>query len=184
MTKTMGIYQITSNLTPEFKFIGFSTQIEVCTKDYMSWCKKGKGPKRLQDEYDIGLLSGNYTTEQMFTVTILKVCTTQEEFALAKAEFGLSTGGSKTSNNKCVNIVKGKVNKEIPEALFSEKDRIECRGKYYTIIKITEKNVIMKRDNYKFFTEIPLQHLKTSGLYHKLPEPNLSELNIWTQIVP
>lgn len=174
MIKTMGIYQITSNLTPEFKFIGFSTQIEVCTKDYMSWCKKEKGPKRLQDEYD--------KDQRMcvFTVDILKVCATQEELALAKIEFGLSAGGCKTTNVKKTCIVKEGNKKEIAEVLYHEKDRIEYRGNYYTVVKVTNSNVVMKRDNYKYFTEVPIGHMKTSKMYHKLAEPNLDELNLGT----
>jgi len=85
--KTMGIFEIKSTGNEDFSFKGASTQIEVCTKDYISWCKNGKAPPILQAEYDKSL--GACT----FIVSILREVQTPEELAEAKVDYGLKSGG-------------------------------------------------------------------------------------------
>ncbi len=48
--KTSGIFKVTSTKTPEFGYIGASSQIEVAFRDYMNWVTKGKAPKAIQEE--------------------------------------------------------------------------------------------------------------------------------------
>lgn len=97
-TKTMGIYQLTSrqNSIEGFKLVGSSTQIEICTRDYMNWCKKAKAPKSMQAEYNRVAALANLKPGEcidptiLFKVEILKACNTPAELDSAKIEFGLT----------------------------------------------------------------------------------------------
>jgi len=97
-TKTMGIYQLTSrqNSIENFKLVGSSTQIEICTRDYMNWCKKAKAPKSMQAEYNRVAGLANLKPGEcidptiLFKVEILKTCNTPAELDAAKIEFGLT----------------------------------------------------------------------------------------------
>lgn len=97
-TKTMGIYQLTSrqNSIENFKLVGSSTQIEICTRDYMNWCKKAKAPKSMQVEYNRVAGLANLKPGEcidptiLFKVEILKACNTPAELDSAKIEFGLT----------------------------------------------------------------------------------------------
>jgi hypothetical protein len=97
-TKTQGIYQLTSrqNSIEGFKLVGSSTQIEICTRDYMNWCKKAKAPKSMQAEYNRVAGLANLKPGEcidptiLFKVEILKVCKTPAELDSAKIEFGLT----------------------------------------------------------------------------------------------
>jgi len=103
MTKTIGIYKVTSNFNTEeaFKLVGASSQIEVCTRDYMSWCKKGKAPKTMQAEFDRIIKEGLATEPSaVFKVDILKACKDMAELDAAKPEFGLSNKGGKPKSDK------------------------------------------------------------------------------------
>ena len=51
-TKTSGVFKVTSTETPEFSYIGASSQIEIAFRDYMNWVTKGKAPKAIQEEAD------------------------------------------------------------------------------------------------------------------------------------
>lgn len=95
--KTIGIYKITSEYDTNFKMLGSSTQIEVCTKDYINWAKKGKAPKVMQEAYDnyLAQIPAAKTPQEFFKVNILKTVDTVEELAAAKVEFGLGTAGGK-----------------------------------------------------------------------------------------
>lgn len=101
--KTIGIYKVTSNFNTEeaFKLVGASSQIEVCTRDYMSWCKKGKAPKTMQAEFD-RVIKETLATEPSatFKVDILKAVDTIEALEAAKAEFGLGNKGGKPKTDK------------------------------------------------------------------------------------
>lgn len=112
MTKTIGIYQVTSNFgtVEDFKLVGASSQIEVCTRDYMSWCKKGKAPKTMQAEYDrVQKDNGRKNVQEaiepavIFKVNILKACKDIAELDIAKTEFGLSNKGGKPKDDKPAN---------------------------------------------------------------------------------
>lgn len=97
-TKTMGIYKITSEYDTNFTMLGSSSQIEVCTKDYISWIRKGKAPPKMQQAYNDywNNISTAIQPEEFFKVNIIKICDTPEELTAAKQEFGLgSTGGGK-----------------------------------------------------------------------------------------
>lgn len=96
--KTQGIYQLTSrqNSVEGFKLVGSSSQIEICTRDYMSWCKKNKAPKSMQAEYNrvsqlADLKPGEIVDPTiLFKVEVLRVCNTALELDSAKIEFGLT----------------------------------------------------------------------------------------------
>lgn len=96
--KTQGIFSVTSRLTPksEFEFIGSSSQAEICSRDYLSWCKKGKAPKKMQEEYDkatkmAGCKHGVVLDPTLvFKVEILEVCNTVSELEAAKERFGIT----------------------------------------------------------------------------------------------
>lgn len=89
-TKTQGIFQITSKFDPTVILKGSSSQIEICTRDYMNWCLKNKAPKTLQAEYDKQhALNAKLTPAEIFEVTILKACPTTTDLKNAKADFGL-----------------------------------------------------------------------------------------------
>jgi len=108
MSKTIGVYKVTSNFSTEevFKLLGASSQIEVCTRDYMSWCKKGKAPKTMQAEYDRAIRLPEINTtdaaspSNIFKVEILKAVDTLEALEAAKAEFGLGNKGGKPKTDK------------------------------------------------------------------------------------
>lgn len=103
MSKTIGIYKLTSNYNTEeaFKLIGASSQIEVCTRDYMNWCKKGKAPKTMQAEFDRAIKETAATEPSViFKVDILKAVETLEALEAAKAEFGLGNKGGKPKGDK------------------------------------------------------------------------------------
>lgn len=90
----MGIFEITSKVQGNngFSLKGASTQIEVCTRDYQTWCKKGKAPKTMQAEYDrVKKLAEGAEIEPsvVFKTTILETCTTADELAKAKEKHGL-----------------------------------------------------------------------------------------------
>jgi hypothetical protein len=109
--KTIGIYKVTSNFNTEeaFKLVGASSQIEVCTRDYMSWCSKGKAPKSMQAEYDRMVAKDNvpaYDPKAIFKVDILKAVETLAELDAAKAEFGLSGKGGKPKTDKAAKTPK------------------------------------------------------------------------------
>jgi len=118
MTKTIGIYAVTSNFNTEeaFKLVGASSQIEVCTRDYMSWCKKGKAPKTMQAEWD-RVIKEALATEpaNTFKVSILKTCTTLEDLEAAKTEFGLSNKGGKPKGSKPASTKTPKAEAKTPE---------------------------------------------------------------------
>lgn len=110
-TKTIGIYAVTSNFNTKenFKLVGASSQIEVCTRDYMSWCSKGKAPKSMQAEYDRIIAEDNvpaYDPKVIFKVDILKAVETLVELDAAKAEFGLSGKGGKPKTDKAAKTPK------------------------------------------------------------------------------
>ena len=96
--KTQGIYQLTSrqNSIEGFKLVGSSTQIEICTRDYMNWCKKAKAPKSMQAEYNRVAGLANLKPGEcidptiLFKVEVLRVCNTALELDSAKIEFGLT----------------------------------------------------------------------------------------------
>jgi hypothetical protein len=72
-TKTSGIFRLTNNL-PEYRYVGYSSQIETCTHDYKKWCEKGKHPnKKIQEAYNAG---GD------FKVEILEVIETKDRSKL------------------------------------------------------------------------------------------------------
>lgn len=101
--KTIGIYKVTSNFNTEeaFKLVGASSQIEVCTRDYMNWCKKGKAPKTMQAEFDRVVKEALATEPSAtFKVDILKAVDTIEALEAAKTEFGLSNKGGKPKTDK------------------------------------------------------------------------------------
>jgi len=101
--KTIGIYKITSNFNTEdiFKLVGASSQIEVCTRDYMNWCKKGKAPKIMQVEFDrVEKEQLSHEPGATFKVEILKAVSTIEDLAAAKTEFGLGNKGGKPKTDK------------------------------------------------------------------------------------
>jgi hypothetical protein len=91
-TKTQGVFQITSNFDPTVVLKGASSQIEICTRDYMSWCLKAKAPKAIQVEFDKQLaLNPKLTPADVFTVVILEACPTSESLKQAKVTYGLNT---------------------------------------------------------------------------------------------
>ncbi|MGE5637656.1 MAG: hypothetical protein ACM3WQ_03020, partial [Chloroflexota bacterium] len=95
-SKTSGVFEITSNFNPSFSLKGSSSQIEICTRDYMSWCLKDKAPKTMQAEYDRVLKETKESDpKKIFKVTILKVTSKPDELKAAKEEFGLSNKGGK-----------------------------------------------------------------------------------------
>lgn len=89
-TKTQGIFQITSKYDPTVVLKGSSSQIEICTRDYMNWCLKDKAPKALQAEYNrVHVLYPTLVPADIFTVTVLQACPTVTDLKDAKAKFGL-----------------------------------------------------------------------------------------------
>lgn len=99
--KTQGIFQITSKFDPTVSIKGSSSQIEVCTRDYLSWCLKNKAPKTLQAEFDLRhKADAKLEPKDVFTVETLKVCATDKELKAAKAEFGLNPSSSRTTEVK------------------------------------------------------------------------------------
>lgn len=118
MSKTIGIYKVTSNFNTEeaFKLVGTSSQIEVCTRDYMSWCKKGKAPKTMQAEFDRVVKEALATEPSAtFKVDILKAVETIADLVAAKAEFGLSAKGGKPKTDKPSKTPKAATSELTPE---------------------------------------------------------------------
>lgn len=118
MSKTIGIYKVTSNFNTEeaFKLIGASSQIEVCTRDYMSWCKKGKAPKTMQAEFDRVVKEALATEPSAtFKVDILKAVETISDLDAAKTEFGLSAKGGKPKTDKPAKTPKAAAPELTPE---------------------------------------------------------------------
>jgi len=116
--KTIGIYKVTSNFNTEeaFKLVGASSQIEVCTRDYMSWCKKGKAPKTMQAEFDRVVKEALATEPSAtFKVDILKAVETIADLDAAKAEFGLSAKGGKPKTDKPAKTPKAAAPELTPE---------------------------------------------------------------------
>lgn len=94
--KTQGIFEITSNFNPAFSLRGSSSQIEICTRDYMSWCLKDKAPKSMQAEYDRAKKENKESDpKKIFNVAILKSASKPDDLKSAKEEFGLSNKGGK-----------------------------------------------------------------------------------------
>lgn len=88
--KTMGIFQITGKFDPTVLVKGASSQIEICTRDYLSWLLKNKAPKILQIEFDRAhKADAKIEPKDVFEITILKTCKTDADLKAAKTEFGL-----------------------------------------------------------------------------------------------
>lgn len=116
--KTQGIYEITSNFNPNFSLKGSSSQIEICTRDYMSWCLKDKAPKSMQAEYDRAKKENKESDpKKIFKVNILKVAQSVDNLKAAKEEFGISNKGGKpreTNSDKSKNITPEEALKNMP----------------------------------------------------------------------
>lgn len=100
--KTQGIYEITSkfNTPDKFSLRGSSSQIEVCTRDYMSWCLKDKAPKSMQTEFDrVKKENKELDPKKIFNVTILKTVSKIDDLKAAKEEFGINNKGGKPQTN-------------------------------------------------------------------------------------
>lgn len=125
--KTMGIFSLTSRLTPkaEFQFVGSSTQAEVCARDYQSWCRKGKAPKSLQAEYDKACKMANLTPGEtvnpaaLFHFEILEVCNTVGELEAAKERFGIVRKAPQRTDSTTTAPRVGRSDEEIAK-LFSQ----------------------------------------------------------------
>lgn len=125
--KTMGIFSLTSRLTPkaEFQFVGSSTQAEVCARDYQSWCRKGKAPKSLQAEYDKACKMANLTPGEtvnpasLFHFEILEVCNTVSELEAAKEKYGIVRKAPQRTDSTAVVPRVGRSDEEIAK-LFSQ----------------------------------------------------------------
>ena len=74
---TSGVFLISSP-DNKFKYVGTSTRIEVCIRDYFKWLADGKhGSKEMQDAYNSNGNKLNYS--------IIKTCD-KSEFAVEKAK--------------------------------------------------------------------------------------------------
>lgn len=75
---TSGVFLIT-NADSSYKYIGTSTRIEICMKDYLKWLSDSKhGNLKMQAAYE--------ANNKMLNWTILEVCA-KEDFAATKAKF-------------------------------------------------------------------------------------------------
>ena len=88
---TCGIYEIYANDNGEKIYIGSSTRIETCVKDYISWAVKGKAPKTIQGAYDRMIQTG-IVVSNMFEWKLLEECT-KDGLSALKVKYGLVKAG-------------------------------------------------------------------------------------------
>lgn len=76
---TQGSFKVTSVTTNEVVHEGFSKQIEICYRDYLSWALKGTAPKRIQAVVD----ASEKTALPMDLFTLTMVAMDDATFAAA-----------------------------------------------------------------------------------------------------